>query len=80
MAATQQFGRNQDVSDRLFGHCGRIACDLCGNAGSDSSLVMRLPKEKIIFAVDTIPLQSLSFREMADNYIPDLEDSLKKTH
>jgi glyoxylase-like metal-dependent hydrolase (beta-lactamase superfamily II) len=49
-----------------------------GRNHSDSSLVMRLPKEKIIFVVDVIPLQSLPFREMADNYIPDLEDSVKK--
>jgi glyoxylase-like metal-dependent hydrolase (beta-lactamase superfamily II) len=49
-----------------------------GRNHSDSSLVMRLPKEKIIFVVDVVPLQSLPFREMADNYIPDIEDSLKK--
>ena len=39
---------------------------------------MRLPKEKIIFTVDLIPLQGLPFREMADTYIPDIEDGLKK--
>jgi glyoxylase-like metal-dependent hydrolase (beta-lactamase superfamily II) len=49
-----------------------------GRNHSDSSLVMRLPKEKIIFTVDFIPLQSLPFREMADTYIPDIEDGLKK--
>jgi glyoxylase-like metal-dependent hydrolase (beta-lactamase superfamily II) len=49
-----------------------------GRNHSDSMLVMRLPKEKIIFAVDIIPLQSLPFREMADNYVPDIEESLKK--
>ena len=49
-----------------------------GRNHSDSMLVMRLPKEKIIFVVDLIPLQSLPFREMADNYIPDIEDSVKK--
>ncbi len=38
-----------------------------GRNHSDSTLVMRLPKEKIIFTVDFIPLQSLPFREMADN-------------
>ncbi|HEY6024706.1 MAG TPA: MBL fold metallo-hydrolase, partial [Pseudolabrys sp.] len=47
---------------------------------SDSSLVMRLPKEKIIFAVDFIPLQSVQFRAMADTYLPDLEESLKKVN
>jgi glyoxylase-like metal-dependent hydrolase (beta-lactamase superfamily II) len=49
-----------------------------GRNHSDSTLVMRLPKEKIIFTVDFIPLQSIQFREMADTYIPDIEDGLKK--
>ena len=33
---------------------------------SDNSLVMRLPKEKIIFAVDFIPIQTVLFRNMPD--------------
>jgi glyoxylase-like metal-dependent hydrolase (beta-lactamase superfamily II) len=49
-----------------------------GRNHSDSTLVMRLPKEKIIFTVDWIPLQAIQFREMADTYIPDIEDGLKK--
>jgi glyoxylase-like metal-dependent hydrolase (beta-lactamase superfamily II) len=48
-----------------------------GKNHSDSMLVMRLPKEKIIFTVDWIPLQSVQFRGMADNYLPDLENGLK---
>ena len=49
-----------------------------GKNHSDSTLVMRLPKEKIIFTVDWIPLGTVQFREMADTYIPDIEDGLKK--
>ena len=49
-----------------------------GKNHSDSTLVMRLPKEKIIFTVDWIPIQGVQFREMADTYIPDIEDGLKK--
>jgi glyoxylase-like metal-dependent hydrolase (beta-lactamase superfamily II) len=49
-----------------------------GKNHSDSMLVMRLPKEKIVFAVDLIPLAAIQFREMADTYIPDIEQSLKK--
>ncbi len=49
-----------------------------GRNHSDSTLVMRLPKEKIIFTVDWIPLQALPFREMADTYIPEIEEGLKK--
>jgi glyoxylase-like metal-dependent hydrolase (beta-lactamase superfamily II) len=49
-----------------------------GKNHSDSMLVMRLPKEKIIFTVDWIPLGSLQFREMADTYIPEIEEGLKR--
>ena len=49
-----------------------------GRNHSDSMLVMRLPKEKIIFTVDWIPLQAVQFRAMADTYIPDIEEGLKK--
>jgi glyoxylase-like metal-dependent hydrolase (beta-lactamase superfamily II) len=49
-----------------------------GKNHSDSTLVMRLPKEKIIFTVDWIPLNGVQFRGMADNYLPDIEDGLKK--
>jgi glyoxylase-like metal-dependent hydrolase (beta-lactamase superfamily II) len=44
---------------------------------SDSSLVMRLPKEKIIFAVDFIPVASVPGRGMIDSYPLEWEDSLK---
>jgi glyoxylase-like metal-dependent hydrolase (beta-lactamase superfamily II) len=49
-----------------------------GKNHSDSTLVMRLPKEKIIFTVDWIPIEGVQFREMADTYVPDIEDGLKK--
>ena len=49
-----------------------------GKNHSDSTLVMRLPKEKIIFTVDWIPLQAIQFRGMADNYLPDIEEGLQK--
>jgi glyoxylase-like metal-dependent hydrolase (beta-lactamase superfamily II) len=49
-----------------------------GKNHSDSMLVMRLPKEKIIFTVDWIPIKGIQFREMADTYVPDIEEGLKK--
>src|ERR687887_1174357 len=45
---------------------------------SDSSLVMWLPKEKVIFAVDFIPVRSLPGRGMIDSYPLEWEDSMKK--
>ncbi|MGH8662090.1 MAG: MBL fold metallo-hydrolase, partial [Burkholderiales bacterium] len=35
---------------------------------SDSTIVMRLPKEKIIFTVDTVPVGSVPGRGMIDSY------------
>jgi glyoxylase-like metal-dependent hydrolase (beta-lactamase superfamily II) len=49
-----------------------------GKNHSDSSLVMRLPKEKIIYTVDWIPLEALAFREMSDNFLDEFKDGLKK--
>jgi hypothetical protein len=39
---------------------------------------MRLPKEKIIFAVDFIPIQAPPFRVMLDNWPLEREESIKK--
>ena len=49
-----------------------------GKNHSDSTLVMRLPRERVLFTVDWIPLQAVQFRGMADTYVPDIEESLKK--
>src|SRR6185437_12753286 len=48
-----------------------------GKNHSDSTLVMRLPKEKIIFTVDWLPINGVQFRGMADNYLPDIIDGMK---
>ena len=45
---------------------------------SDSVLVMWLPKEKIIFTVDWLPVGSLPGRGMIDSYPLEWEDSIKK--
>jgi glyoxylase-like metal-dependent hydrolase (beta-lactamase superfamily II) len=45
---------------------------------SDSTLVMRLPKEKIIFVVDLIPVGSVPGRGMIDFYPLEAEDGIKK--
>ena len=49
-----------------------------GRNHSDNSLVMRLPTEKIIFAVDFVPIQSLHWRNMPDSWIDEWENSLKR--
>jgi glyoxylase-like metal-dependent hydrolase (beta-lactamase superfamily II) len=45
---------------------------------SDSSIVMRLPKEKVLFAVDFIPVGSFPGRAMIDAYPIEWEASMKK--
>lgn len=49
-----------------------------GRNHSDNSLVIRLPREKVIFAVDFIPVQAVNFAAMPDSYLPDWDESLKK--
>jgi glyoxylase-like metal-dependent hydrolase (beta-lactamase superfamily II) len=51
-----------------------------GRNHSDNTLLMRLPKEKLIFAVDYIPIRTILFRDLPDTPNPvEWEDSLKKT-
>ncbi|HMJ44203.1 MAG TPA: MBL fold metallo-hydrolase [Pseudolabrys sp.] len=45
---------------------------------SDSNIVMRLPKEKIVFVVDTIPVGSFPGRGMIDFYPIESEAFIKK--
>jgi glyoxylase-like metal-dependent hydrolase (beta-lactamase superfamily II) len=49
-----------------------------GRNHSDNSLVMRLPKEKLIFAVDFIPIQTVFWRSMPDSWLDEWETSLKR--
>ena len=44
---------------------------------SDNSVVMRLPKQRVLFAVDFIPVGSFPGRAMIDSYPLEWEDSLK---
>ncbi|MEA2978723.1 MAG: hypothetical protein QOF09_546 [Alphaproteobacteria bacterium] len=71
---------DQGVGDKRVITLGGTTLELLyvGKNHSDSTLVMRLPKEKIIFTVDWIPLNALPFRVMYDNYLPDFEEGLKK--
>src|SRR5499426_3180961 len=45
---------------------------------SDSTLVMRLPKEKIIFVVDLLPVGQVPGRGMIDFYPLEAEQSIKQ--
>jgi glyoxylase-like metal-dependent hydrolase (beta-lactamase superfamily II) len=48
-----------------------------GKNHSDNSIVVRFPKERILFAVDFIPVETLAFRDFPDGYIYDWIESLR---
>ena len=75
---------NTVMPDEVFdGHrtitLGDTALELtfAGLNHSDNSIVMRLPKQKVLFAVDFIPVGSFPGRAMIDSYPLEWEDSLK---
>lgn len=49
-----------------------------GRNHSNNSLVMRFPKEKIVFAVDFIPVNAMAFRDFPDAYLDEWIESLRK--
>lgn len=56
----------------------RLELHYVGRNHSDNSLVMLLPKEKIAFTVDFVPIETVHFRNMLDGFVPEWEDSLKR--
>jgi glyoxylase-like metal-dependent hydrolase (beta-lactamase superfamily II) len=67
-------------SDRMGVELGgkRIELVYLGKNHSDNSIVMRFPDERVLFAVDFIPIKSLPFRDLQDSYIDEWIESLKK--
>ena len=49
-----------------------------GRNHTEGALLMRLPRERIIFTVDWIPVESLFFQNMPGWYLPEHEEGLKK--
>ena len=66
-------------SDRLTVELGGKKVELIhlGKNHSDNSIVMRFADERVLFAVDFIPVRSLPFRDFPDAYINEWIDSLK---
>jgi glyoxylase-like metal-dependent hydrolase (beta-lactamase superfamily II) len=56
----------------------RLELHYVGRNHSDNSLVMLLPREKLLFTVDFIPVETVQFRDMPDGYLPDWFDSLDR--
>ena len=56
-----------------------LVLEYVGRNHSDNLLVMRLPKEKLIYVVDLLPVQGVQFGTMPDNVSPtEMETSIKR--
>jgi glyoxylase-like metal-dependent hydrolase (beta-lactamase superfamily II) len=71
---------DEAVDDRRTLELGGVRVDLLyvGRNHSDNMLVVHVPKDKIIFTVDFIPVGALQFRDLPDGFIPDWFDSLDR--
>jgi glyoxylase-like metal-dependent hydrolase (beta-lactamase superfamily II) len=49
-----------------------------GRNHSDNSIVMYFPVERVLFAVDFIPVKAMAFRDFPDSYMPDWIESLRR--
>lgn len=67
-------------SDRMTIELGGTEVELTyvGRNHSDNSIVMRFPRERILFAVDFIPVEAVAFRDFHDAYIEEWIDSLAR--
>jgi glyoxylase-like metal-dependent hydrolase (beta-lactamase superfamily II) len=67
-------------SDRMTLELGDTVLELAyvGKNHSDNSILVRFPRERILFAVDFIPVNSYSFRDFQDTYMPDWIESLRR--
>lgn len=56
----------------------RLELRFVGRNHSDGTLVPFLPREKIIFAVDFLPIRELPFRNMPDSYLLEYMESIDR--
>ena len=67
-------------TDRMFIDLGgkRVELIYTGKNHSDNSLVVLLPQNKVLFAVDFIPVETVAYRALPDSYPDDWIESLKQ--
>ncbi|GKS57653.1 hydrolase glyoxylase [Nitrospira sp.] len=67
-------------TDRMTIDLGRKHVELIytGRNHSDNSLVVLLPQDRLLFAVDFIPVETVAYRALPDGYPDEWIDSLKK--
>ena len=56
----------------------KVELSYVGKNHSDNMIVMNFPAERVLFAVDFIPVNTVAFRTLGDGYIPEWMDSLKR--
>jgi glyoxylase-like metal-dependent hydrolase (beta-lactamase superfamily II) len=68
------------VDDKHVIELGGVRVELyyVGRNHSDNSLVMLVPKDKILFTVDFVPIETVHWRDMPDGFLPDWFDSLNR--
>jgi glyoxylase-like metal-dependent hydrolase (beta-lactamase superfamily II) len=67
-------------TDRLTLELGgkQVELSYVGRNHSDNSVVVNFPAERVLHAVDFIPVQAVAFKDLPDAYVDDWIDSLKK--
>ena len=55
-----------------------IELSYLGQSHSDNMIVMSFPQQRVLFAVDFIPIKALPWKTLTDSYIPDWIDAVKK--
>jgi len=67
-------------TDRMTIELGGTVVELShvGRNHSDNSVVMRFPRERLLFAVDFVPVNAYAFRDFPDAYMPDWIESLRR--
>ena len=66
-------------SDQMTVELGGQSVELTyvGRGHSDNMVVMNFPKERVLFAVDFIPIQTVAWKNLTDAYVPDWMDAIK---
>jgi glyoxylase-like metal-dependent hydrolase (beta-lactamase superfamily II) len=70
---------NVTFTDKMTIELGGTVVELLytGRNHSDNSIVLRFPRERLLFAVDFIPVETVAFRDFPDAYMPDWIESLR---
>jgi glyoxylase-like metal-dependent hydrolase (beta-lactamase superfamily II) len=74
--AVPQITFSEQMTIELGGKTVELA--YVGKNHSDNSIVMRFPAERVLFAVDFIPVKAVAFRDFPDGYITEWIESLKR--